>query len=234
MHKAHFMSQTNVTFPVRIVYLEKQGRLELASRKELLKSPADREWRFFEDKAASLHGPFDLWELREQFLSWPPDDWQGFVEMAGTFAFFRTSQSSFETWQKLLREALIRPARDWTALEAEYRVPHASRVPLSGPLPIRFDWMGEVPIALVMAIYSVDAIVATIKLDKLQGAEFRVCARFDCKSPPFKVEARQKIYCSSDCAHLVAVRNSRSRAAEAKSKAAKKATKRKQGGGKSK
>jgi hypothetical protein len=56
--------------------------------------------------------------------------------------------------------------------------------------------------------------VATIKVEKLHGATFKECARPDCKNPPFRVEARQKIFCSSDCAHLVAVRNSRKRAQE--------------------
>jgi hypothetical protein len=58
----------------------------------------------------------------------------------------------------------------------------------------------------------IDAIVASIQIDKLRGAEFRYCARSDC-TEPFQVESRhERIYCSTDCAHYMAVKNSRARA----------------------
>jgi hypothetical protein len=122
---------------------------------------------------------------------------------------------------------MIRPAREWVALKSEFQNAH---VRLSLQPRIAFDWGGEAPRAIIFAQTALEAIIATIQIDKLTGAEFRVCARHDCKKPPFRVEARQKIFCSSDCAHLVAVRKSRERAAEAKSKAAKKSPNRKHRG----
>jgi len=225
------MSQSNVTLPIRVEYVETPGHMTHVSRKLEPYTP-DKEYRFNRD-ASSLQGPFDPWELREYFLKWRPEDWQGFIGMTGCFGAFRVSERTFERWQRLLREALIRPAREWEAMVAEFGMSE-SRDLLSKPLPIRFDWRGEVPMARILTNRTLDAIIATIKVDKLQGAEFRVCSRFDCKNPPFKVEARQKKFCSSDCAHLVAVRNSRSRAADAKIKATNKAPNRTQRGGKSK
>jgi hypothetical protein len=106
----------------------------------------------------------------------------------------------------------VRPAKDWRSLAEQFAPRKVSQ--LIGPLRILFDWQRDVPAAKVVLPDSLTAIIATIQVDALQGAEFRVCARHDCKSPPFRVEARHKIYCNTDCAHLVAVRNSRKRAAE--------------------
>lgn len=224
MHKAHFMSHANITIPITVKYSERTGHLRAVSLGEFLKNPETAEFRFIEDKSLSRLGPFDPWELRKEFLAWPLEHWEGFIAMAGNFGPFRISKRVFGQWQELLREALIRPAREWGALKAEFQNTH---VRLSLQPRIAFDWAGESPKAVILAQTALEAIIATIQIDKLIGGEFRVCARHDCKNPPFKVEARQKIFCSSDCAHLVAVRRSRERAAKGKSKATKKAPKRK-------
>ena len=124
----------------------------------------------------------------------------------------------------------MRPAKDWRSLNGQFAPKKVSR--LTGPLPILFDWRGDVPLAKVVLSDSLVAMIATIQVDALRGAEFRVCARHDCKNAPFRVEARHKIFCDAACAHLVAVRKSRERAANAK--ATKKAPSRKQRGGKEK
>jgi hypothetical protein len=235
MHKTHFMSHANVTakvtLPMDVVHLEQPGHLHPFSRKDIFENPKSetREFCFVEDRTAAPNGPFDPWQLRDDFLSWPIDDWEGFIAMAGRFGPFRISKRSFGLWQKVLREALIRPAREWKALQSEYGIPD-NDLRLTKPLRIAFAWDGDVPRAYIPAIASLEAIIATIQIDKLQGAEFRVCARHDCKNPPFRVEARHKIFCDSSCAHLVAVRKSRERAPQAKSKATKKEPKRKRRG----
>jgi hypothetical protein len=216
------MSQKNaerkVTLPINVMHLEHPGHLQPVSRKDFFENPKSEtlEFRFVEDKTAVPNGPFDPWQLRDDFLSWPIDDWGGFIAMAGCFGPFRISKRSFGLWQKVLREALIRPAHEWKALQSEFDVPNHD-LRLTNPLRIAFAWGGDAPRAYIPAMATLDTIIATIQIDKLQGAEFRVCARHDCKNPPFRVEARQKIYCSSECAHLVAVRNSRARAANSKS-----------------
>jgi hypothetical protein len=151
--------------------------------------------------------------LRDDFLGWTIEDWQAFFYMAGQWAGNPyVTQSDFSEWQQLLREALVRPAKDWKSLAERFAPRKVST--LIGPLRILFDWSGNVPLAKVVLPDSLTAIIATIQVDALQGAEFRVCARHDCKSAPFRIEARHKIYCSTDCAHLVAVRNSRKRVQE--------------------
>ena len=53
-----------------------------------------------------------------------------------------------------------------------------------------------------------DAIEASIAFDLLQGTKFSLCRRRDC-AKPFVANRRGKLFCCYDCAHLVAVRNSR-------------------------
>lgn len=158
------------------------------------------------------NGPFNPWELREGFLSTPPEDWTGFVCWAGSFTRSLVSQKDFVEWQGLVREALIRPATEWRNLSGRFDVDKVRK--LHDPLPITFDWKAQTPVARIITGQTLQVVIATVQLDQLQGARFKICARHDCHAPPFRVEARHKIYCSSDCAHLVAVRNSRARAAE--------------------
>jgi hypothetical protein len=225
MHKAHNMSHAKITIQITVKYSAWPGHLRAASPKDLENSEA-AEFSFIQHISLPASGLSDPWQLRNEFLSWPPDGWKGFIAKAGNFGFSRISKEKFEQWQKLVREALARPAREWKALDFMLQIPGAS-IQLSRQPRIAFSWEGDTPQAIITARTALEAIVATIQIDKLTGAEFRVCARHDCKNPPFRVEARQKIFCSSDCAHLVAVRKSRERAAEAKSKATKKAPNRK-------
>ena len=228
---SHKNVSAKVTLPIDVVHLEQPGRLQPVSRKDFFENPKSETlaFHFVADRTAAPHGPFDPWQLRDEFLSWPIDDWEGFIAMVGRFDSSRISKRSFGLWQKVLREALIRPAREWKALQSEFGSPD-NNLRLARSLRIAFVWDGDVPRAYVAGTGALEAIIATIQIDKLQGAEFRVCARHDCKNPPFRVETRHKIFCDSACAHLVAVRKSRERAPQAKSKAAKKAPKRKRRG----
>jgi hypothetical protein len=160
------------------------------------------------------YGPFDPWDLLEEFLTCSVEDWEGFILMAGSFGGVFITKNDFKEWQQLLKRALVLPARKWKTLAGEFDPKKVSKLRMG--LPIQFDFESEPPTATLLGLTSLGTMIAAIQLDKLQGAEFRVCARPDCKSPPFKVGTRQKIYCSPECAHVVAVRNSRTRAAGAK------------------
>jgi hypothetical protein len=166
----------------------------------------------FVPKTRNPNGPFDPWELREDFLNWPDAYWETFVDMAGSFGTFRLSKRDFVEWQALLREALVRPPNKWWEMLFDTRKVDK----LFMPLPVTFEWNELTPLAVVRTGRTLQAIIATIQLDKLHGSEFRICARSDCKNAPFKIEARHKIYCTPACAHLVAVRNSRGREARSK------------------
>jgi hypothetical protein len=159
--------------------------------------------------------PHDPWKLRDEFLSCPPEEWKNFVEYTGHFGTFRLSKNDFAEWQQLIREALLLHPRDWKTLES--RFPQNKVLRLYRALILGFAWNEKVPTAQVRTNQTLDAIIATIQLDILSGVQFKVCARADCLNPPFKIETRHKIYCSSECAHLVAVRTSRARAAKNKS-----------------
>jgi hypothetical protein len=211
------MSQARITLPIildDIVPLP--ARLEPINRREYLRNPDAAKFRF-EDVAGRPRGePIDPWRLRDSFLLWPLEDWQRFFEVAGEGGFGSVTgktmtKDDFADWQQLLRAALIRPAKEWNALSHEFGL---KGIELLFAVPIHFAWDGAVPSAKISAPSALRAMIATIQVEKLQGATFRECARPDCKNPPFKVEARHKIFCSSDCAHLVAVRNSRKRAEE--------------------
>ena len=214
MHKAQFMSQIRLTLPIVLKHHESPVTTRLVSLRDLLEDADSAQHRFVPDSRGP-YGPFEPWQLREDFLSWVPEYWQGFVEMAGQFGTFRISKNDFVEWQQLLREALLRHPREWRKLESRFDRRKVSK--LFEPLPMSFAWDVAVPTARICTTTALTAIIATIQLDVLRGAEFKVCARADCPNPPFKVETRHKIYCSPECAHLVAVRNSRARAANNKS-----------------
>jgi hypothetical protein len=58
------------------------------------------------------------------------------------------------------------------------------------------------------------AISATITLDHLNGSQFRICSRPDCRAV-FKIESKHdQQYCKRACAHVMAVRANRERAKE--------------------
>ncbi len=215
------MSQTNITIPITVEHSELPGGLYSGTGRDSSLDPDTARYHFLSNPVGPPNGPFDPWKLREDFLSWPLEDWKAFISMTGCFGPVQVSKSDFGRWQKYLRAALTCPPQRWEALHKAFKL--GSRPRLASPaFSVRFEWNGDAPIALIKAGNSLEAIIATIWVDALRGATFRTCARHDCKNPPFRVEARHKIFCSSDCAHLVAVRNSRERAAEAKGKASKK------------
>ncbi len=81
-------------------------------------------------------------------------------------------------------------------------------------LSLRWD---VTPPTFVHETYAgIEACCAQVFFEKLSGVEFRWCARADCDEMFRKETGHDKIYCTSDCAHLAAVRASRARASKAK------------------
>lgn len=234
MHKSQFMSQIRITLPVTVSDLYSSGTIGFPRFRSSKRDDTATE---IEKAAAAFLAvlrvkgkpprTFDPWKLRDAFLAWPLEDWQDFCEMVD-LGVPQISKNEFADWQRLFRKALILPAREWKTLAGEFAQQKVKR--LLERLPIDFEWEAETPIARINCTSAFKTIIATIQVDALQGAQFRVCARHDCNNPPFRVEARHKIFCCSDCAHLVAVRKSRERAAEAKNKAVKKTPERKRRG----
>ncbi len=67
-------------------------------------------------------------------------------------------------------------------------------------------------IAEVIAATALDAILATVYVDKLRGIEFQVCALKECNETFEKHSNYGKIYCSNYHAHLASVRRKRAQA----------------------
>ncbi len=217
------MSQHRVTIPFFVDDLEPsfdptkhelvQVRVVPRSLRSYQKNPATAKFRFTEEEGERRATPINPWQLRDRFLSWPLEDWQHFFEISGKWDVGALSnvfsKGDFAEWQRLLKAALVCQARDWKTLKHTFNAQKA--IFLRFPLPIIFEWDGEVPAVRIVGQNALTLMIATIQIDKLQGASFRECARHDCKNAPFRVEARQKIYCTQECAHLVAVRRSRER-----------------------
>lgn len=206
------MSQEKVTIPITVGHSELPGALYSGTGRVPSPDSDTARFQFMPNSDLPPHGPFDPWKLRDDFLSWPIEDWKSFVSLTGSFGPFQVSKRDFERWQNFLKAALVCPPGKWKTLRGKFGIPGGKIRLVEPAFSVRFEWNGNSPIARITTNNSLEAIIATIWVDALQGAEFRTCARPDCKNPPFRIEARQKIYCSSDCAHLVAVRNSRKRA----------------------
>lgn len=204
------MSQLRITLPITLDHHPSPVRMKL--RRVVVKNPPEYE---MVPVGGKTQGSVDPWNLRDEFLSWRPEDWERFVQLTGDFGTWLIKMNDFVEWQQIVREALLRPSREWDKLRSRFDPGKVHR--LFAPAPITFIWDAVAPAAKIRTTTTITAIVATIQLDVLKGAQFKVCARTDCVSPPFKVEARHKIYCSPECAHLVAVRRSRARAAKNKS-----------------
>jgi hypothetical protein len=168
-----------------------------------------------------VYGTADAWALRKDFLECPPEKWREFLDRTGYFA-DRTTEKDFTETQLLLKDALLTAPKKWHSLKKKF---DPERVDLLlSQVAIRFDWDGKIPTAKLGKSSALGLIIASIQLDALKGAQFRLCARQDCKSAPFKLGWRHdRIYCSPACAHLMAVRASRERERSEKvKKAAKK------------
>jgi hypothetical protein len=218
MHKSHFMSQRRITIPITVSQLESESVTTLPVSDQFFpEERGDELYRFIEPEyrgtyGPRTYGPFDPWSLRSEFLGWKLKEWQSFFVMAGAFGTPYITRNDFQEWQQLMRKALLVPSRDWKNLSGEFDPEKVSR--LLEEKPIRFNFDVEPATAELVGMSPLDSMIASIQLDKLQQAEFRVCARADCTSAPFEVPPRHKIYCSSECAHLAAVRADRARKAD--------------------
>jgi hypothetical protein len=218
MHKAQIMSQRRITLPLTLEFRAFPAHLVAVSRNAYLPEPESAPHRYIRKEYREL----DPWDLRDAFLTWPPKDWKNFLSWAGSFSALHPAylnQKEFTEWQELLREALKLHPKKWQQLYKHFDSRKVDK--FLAPLPIEFEWNEETPQTRIATMRSLDAIIAAIHLDFLQGAQFRSCAREDCSSPPFRADDPRKKYCSHECGHLVAVRESR--------KAERKKAKRKRG-----
>ncbi len=173
------------------------------------------------------------WAVRQAFLDADPAHFPDFVARYGKFARMSmhdlhhspkdehfAGETNFRRWQALVGEALTTPKECIGALKRKY--PGMAWL-LYREIPIEIKWrdgaegdLPIVPIGVVHLGYVLDAIAFSIQLDQLKGHTHRYCARPDC-GKIFPLGYRpEKIYCSLECAHVMAVRKSRGKAGDQK------------------
>jgi len=206
------MPQVLVTLPVEVrvrrmevtwTLLHREGA-DAKVRGEMSRPPEDREF-------------LDGWTIRERFLALRRSESAllKFLRWAGRFPpIFLSGDfevSVFWKWQDIFQETLVKRNGQWRRKfdEFPYLFPDYPFVEerLSD---VQFLLEGKKTRALIQAACGLYAIGTTIELDLASGAEFKWCARPDCRKRLFKQQSRhQTKYCSYECAHLQSVRNAR-------------------------
>jgi hypothetical protein len=158
---------------------------------------------------------YSPWEVRQDLLSKGTDH--------GTFTYFygrfsvlgdlRADRSDphgrgdFREWQQLIGD-LVSSSRDrWNRLSRKY--PARKLAAASKPLFLRIEWTKGKPVGVVSVRTALDAILASIQIDKMRGVKSKYCA--ECLKEFPLTTAHEREYCSHKCAHRVAMRRYRSR-----------------------
>lgn len=184
----------------------------------------------------------DGWEVRRRFLSvQTPEEVLRFLNEVGNFFWNRGfSFAAFQSMQRYVERCLMASdTSTWSAKDPNVRELYLQQgVALSKyidypPKP----WLrlhSDRPVALLVESDAVGAIWATLWLDHFLGARYGSCERSDCRTRFFEITSRHsRKYCSTDCAHVMAVRKSRERSETKQARlreASSKASTRKKGG----
>jgi len=78
-------------------------------------------------------------------------------------------------------------------------------------MPMHIEWRRGGPVGVVETITGLEMMVATTHLGMLHDTHFRNCARADCRIPFPRLSDHKQIYCSKECAHVMAQRELRKR-----------------------
>jgi hypothetical protein len=91
------------------------------------------------------------------------------------------------------------------------RLAYGLKTATSNELPMHIEWRGGGAFAVIETITGMEMLIATTHLDLLRHADFEGCARADCGIPFARRSGHNQIYCSTECAHVVAQRALRER-----------------------
>lgn len=118
-------------------------------------------------------------------------------------------------WLKTLRDPAALKARFGTppapSAKSIQKLSFALQTATMNELPMHIEWKRGGAFAVVETITGWEMLVATIHLDLLRHADFKSCARADCGIPFPRLSGHNQIYCSPECAHVVAQRALRKR-----------------------
>ena len=162
----------------------------------------------------------DAWDVRSTFLELRDEhDFLGFLNQTGCFfssGTYEDNQSwrltDFAVWQRALTGFLRRQPEVWEK-RLDLVEPNGTEIMRAVRLHRCFTvQFGQGRSAPFIARNTFSAILATIYLDHLRGARFRLCARPDCRKP-YEIESNhERRYCTQYCASLESLRRKRSQA----------------------
>ena len=120
-----------------------------------------------------------------------------------------------QSWLKALRDPRaikkrLGPPPGPEAKSVE-RLAYGLKTATSNELPMHIEWRRGGAVAVVETITGMEMLVATTHLDLLRHSDFQNCARPDCGIPFARRSGHNQIYCSTECAHVVAQRALRER-----------------------
>jgi hypothetical protein len=103
---------------------------------------------------------------------------------------------------------LIRTPRDeWKRLRRKY--PSRKLRLVSKSLRLHVEWRKDKAVAVIVVRSFLEAIVASIQIDKMHGVTSKYCSA--CFREFSLTSTHERLYCGKKCAHRIAVRRYRSR-----------------------
>ena len=176
-----------------------------------LVAEADKSVLVFECKnSRQAASTLDAEQIREQFLGVQSgSDLKGFLNRVGVFDPSLKRFKDLEAWQRLIRSLMTTQPTSWSELLSTTDPQLANAVLQYRNHVVHFPLDQADHLSVIRASSALEAMVATVLLNHMSGIRHAVCNREDC-GKLFRFEtARERIYCSQYCAHLVSLRRKR-------------------------
>jgi hypothetical protein len=154
---------------------------------------------------------FDAWQQREKFLSLKTEpELLAFLNSIGLWTEDPPKRvADYWEWQRVLEHFMTTPS-DWSLYQGQFDIGKILRSLWDDDLGLKLWGTEDLPMPHARTAYTLDAILASIRLDLLRDIKFKICARADCTQKIFSVEGRyHKQYCSQYCAHVESQRRVR-------------------------
>jgi hypothetical protein len=159
----------------------------------------------------------DVWSVRSTFLTLRhEDDFLAFLNQTGYFfreGTYASDQplrlSDFAMWQRVFTGFLLRRPLVWEK-RLDLVEPNGAEIMRAVRLHRSFNVaLEDGREALFVARNTFSAILASIYIDHLRRAKFRLCARPDCRKP-YEIESHHlRRYCTQYCASFQSLRRKR-------------------------
>lgn len=229
------LAKRTVPLPLEVVFHIAAGGMYNPSRQIPIED-GELTARFeFEPGGGSDERIEDAWKMREEFLIEEENEDDGIPGIDGISLAFgrfgegradlsvpikklgkryhpfeakRLLQDDYLEWRSLIRRAMRTKMNDWPKLIRKF--PAAKVNLLCQPMPLTVQWHNGRPKGVIQCLDILQAVIATLQVDALMGAEYRFCACQGC-SKSFKVKRKDQRYCSDVCKHRQVVRDSRNR-----------------------